>query len=98
MSKIHELHPRRGLPACMGELLDVLRRHDGTINTEEDAINILGNIAMVFSGQEPARAAELVHETFLNVAGFYDLPVIVERDRHGKGTMRIAATSTSKPR
>lgn len=95
MADIHEIH-KRAQTECLGELMDVLKRHNGSI-TYDDAINILGNLAMVFGGQESPRAAEILHETFLSLTAFYDLPVVIERDRHGKGTMRIAATSPSKP-
>jgi hypothetical protein len=96
MAEIYEIH-RQAPSKCLNELMDVLRRHDGTINTQDEAINILGNLAMVFAGQDPARGAELLHDTFLSLTAFYDLPVVIERDRDGKGTMRISATSPFKP-
>ena len=90
MAEIHELPIRRDVPDCIDELMDVLKRHDGSI-TYDDAINILGNLSMVFMGQDEARAADLLHETFLSLTAFYDLPVVIERDQDGNGTMRVLA-------
>ncbi len=89
MADIHELPIRRAVPDCMDELMDVLKRHEGTL-TYDDAINILGNLSMVFGGQDAARAAETLHETFLSLTAFYDVPVVIERDQDGKGTMRVS--------
>lgn len=97
MAEIHELPIRRDVPDCIEELMDVLMRHQGSISNEDACINILGNIAMVFGGQDAARAAELLHETFLSLTAFYDVPVVIERDRDGKGTMRVSASSQRKP-
>lgn len=96
MADIHKLH-KLATSECLNELMEVLKRHDGTI-TYDDAINIMGNLSMVFGGQDPVRAAELLHETFLSLTAFYDLPVLIERDRHGNGTMKVAATGSSKPK
>jgi len=73
----------------MDELMDVLKRHEGTL-TYDDAINILGNLSMVFGAQNAARAAETLHDTFLSLTAFYDVPVVIERDQDGKGTMRVS--------
>lgn len=96
MADIHELPIRRDVPECMDELFDVLKRHQGAL-IYDDAINILGNLSMVFAGQDEARAAEILHETFLSLTAFYDVPVVIERDRDGKGTMRVSASSQRKP-
>lgn len=96
MAEIHELPIRRDVPDCMEELMDVLKRHKGTL-AYDDAINILGNLSMTFMAQDEARAAELLHETFLSLTAFYDVPVVIERDRDGKGTMRIPASGTRAP-
>ena len=91
MAEIHELPIKRDVPDCIEELMDVLMRHQDSISNEDACINILGNIAMVFGGQNEARAAELLHETFLSLTAFYDLPVVIERDQDGNGTMRVLA-------
>ncbi len=96
MADIYEIHPKAP-SKCINELMDVLMRHDGTINSEDDVVNILGNLAMVFAGQNPVLGAELLHDTFLSLAAHYDLPVVIERTRDGKGTMRIPASMPSKP-
>jgi hypothetical protein len=82
MADIYELPIKRDVPDCMDELFEVLKRHEGTL-CHEDALNILGNLSMVFMGQDETRAAALLHETFLGITAFYDLPVVIERDRDG---------------
>lgn len=96
MADIHKIH-KRDMPDSLAELMDVLKRHNGTI-TQDDAINILGNLSMVFMGQDSTRAAELLHETFLSLTAFYDLPIVMERDRHGQGVVKVAASKPSKPK
>ena len=90
MAEIHELPIRRDVPDCMEELMDVLKRHEADISNEDACINILGNLAMVFGGQEPARAAELLHETLLSLTAFYDVPVAVARYPDGTGKLVMA--------
>lgn len=97
MGEIHELPIRRAVPDCMDELMDVLRRHQSDISNEDACFNILGNLAMVFGGQEPARAAQLLQDTCLSVTAFYGVPVVIARYPDGTGKLVMASPEPSKP-